>query len=85
MCQPKISNSLKARKLKKRLEELGHTNINIWYEPVRRGCEMGGYEGGWFFTSSTVTENTEDNYFDVLGYNIEEALEAVENYDIREE
>lgn len=83
----KINNTPKARKIKKRLEELGHQNVEVWYEPVRRGCEMSGYEGGWFFCSKIIDEieNIEDTYFEPIGYSIEEALDYIEEYDIREE
>lgn len=81
----KINNTPKAKKIKKILEELGHQNVEVWWENIRSGSEMSGYEGGWFFCSNTLTENTEDDYFEPLGYNIEDAMEYIESYcDIRE-
>lgn len=78
----KVNNTPKARKLKKKLEELGHKNVEVWYETVRTGCEMSGYEGGWSFCSS----NEDEEHFDpCLGYNFEEALETIDEYDLREE
>lgn len=79
----KVNNTPKAKKIKKRLEELGHINVEVWYETVRNGCEMSGYEGGWVFCSG----NEEDEeYFDpCLGYNVEEALESIEQYDLKGE
>lgn len=80
----KINNTPKAKKIKKKLEELGHKNIEVWYEPIRKGCEMGGYEGGWAFCSHS--DNGEEECFDpCLGYNFEEALEAIEEYDVVKE
>lgn len=78
----KVNNTPKAKKIKKYLENLGHTNVEVWYEPIRKGCEMGGYEGGWAFCSG----NEEEEYFEpCLGYNIEEALENIEQYNLEEE
>lgn len=80
----KINNTSKANKIKKRLEELGHKNVEVWYEKIRKGCEMSGYEGGWAFCSRN--EETEESYFDpCLGYNFEEALETIEEYNLLEE
>lgn len=43
---------------------------------------MSGYEGGWNFCSG----DEDEDYFDpCLGYNFEEALENIEQYDLREE
>ena len=43
---------------------------------------MSRYEGGWAFCSG----DEEVSYFDpCLGYNFEEALENIEQYDLREE
>lgn len=81
----KINNTPKAKKLKNKLEELGHQNVEVWWENISRGSEMSGYEGGWFFCSQIIEKDTEDTYFEPLGYNFEEAMEYIENYcDIRE-
>lgn len=78
----KVNNTPKAKKIKKYLENLGHTNVEVWYEPIKKGCEMSGYEGGWAFCSGSEDEE----YFDpCLGYNIEEALENIEQYNLKEE
>lgn len=80
----KVNNTPKAKKIKKRLEELGHKNVEVWYESIKSGCEMSGYEGGWAFCSNN--DNEDESYFDpYLGYNFEEALETIEDYDLREE
>ena len=80
----KVNNTPKAKKIKKRLEELGHKNVEVWYETIKSGCEMSGYEGGWAFSSNN--DNEDESYFDpCLGYNFEEALETIEDYDLREE
>lgn len=77
----KVNNTPKAKKLKKELEKLGHKNVEVWYETIRSGGEMSGYEGGWAFCSG----DEEESYFDpCLGYNFEEALENIEQYDLRE-
>lgn len=80
----KVNNTPKAKKIKKRLEELGHKNVEVWYETIKSGCEMSGCEGGWAFCSNN--DNEDESYFDhCLGYNFEEALETIEDYDLREE
>lgn len=73
----KVNESRNQLKLKRKLEELGHTNVEVWYEPVRRGPEMCGPEGGVFFCS-------EQEMLMPLGYNYEQARQFVEkNYAIR--
>lgn len=77
-----VINKEQAKKIVKELEELGHKNVEVWYETIRGGAEMSGYEGGWAFCSG----DEEESYFDpCLGYNFEEALENIEQYDLREE
>lgn len=75
---PKVNTSRNQLKIKKRLEELGHTDVEVWWEPVRSGPEMCGPEGGFFFSS-------DENAIMPLGYSFEEAIEYVENFDIRME
>lgn len=60
----------KAQKIKKALEEAGQVEVKVWWEPVTAGCEMGGPEGGWFFTS-------QDNSVEPLGCSVDEALSAI--------
>ena len=55
----KVNNTPKAKKIKKRLEELGHKNVEVWYEPIRSGVEMSGYEGGWAFCSDDCDDDFE--------------------------
>lgn len=81
----KVNNTVKANYIRRQLEDLGHQNVEVWWETIRRGCEMGGYEGGWFFCSSIETEDTSDDYFEPLGYNFQEALETIQEFDLREE
>ena len=74
----KVNESRNQLKLKRKLEELGHTNVEVWYEPVRRGPEMGGPEGGVFFSS-------EEEPIAPLGYNYDEAYKFAESfYDLTE-
>ena len=68
----KVNSTPKAKKIQKELEKLGHKNVEVWYETIGSGAEMSGDE--------------EESYFDpCLGYNFEEALENIEQYDLREE
>jgi hypothetical protein len=43
--------SPKLKQLKARLEELGHTNVRVWWEPIGPAFEMCGHSGGYFFES----------------------------------
>lgn len=70
---PKVNTSRNQLKIKKRLEELGHTNVEVWWEPVRNGPEMCGLEGGFFFSSEECT-------LEPLGYSFDEAIEYVEDF-----
>ena len=40
----KVNNTPKAKKIQKELEKLGHKNVEVWYETIRNGTEMSGYE-----------------------------------------
>ena len=37
--------------MKKALEDVGHQNVNVWFEEPDTEKE---YEGGWVFTSNTT-------------------------------
>jgi len=63
-----VNESRNQIKLKKKLEELGHTNVEVWWEAVKGGYEMGGYEGGYLFCSDVCT-------CEPLGYSFDEAWE----------
>lgn len=67
----KTNNSPKAKKIKNRLEELGHTDVHVWYEPFGPAYEMCGNSGGYMYTS---------NYLDIqgIGYTFKEAMEVIE-------
>lgn len=81
-----VNRTPRAKTIKNKLEEYGHKNVEVWWEPIRQGAEMSGYEGGWFFCSNWVDENNEEfDYFEPIGYNIEEALEYIEDFDLRED
>lgn len=74
----KVNTSPNQKKLKKRLEELGHTNVEVWWETVRGSLEMSGAEGGVFFSSDQCE-------LEPVGYSYEEAFEYIENFDERNE
>lgn len=81
-----VNSTPRAREIKRKLEEYGHKNVEVWWETVRAGTEMSGYEGGWFFCSSWTDENNEDyEYFEPIGYNVLEALETIKEFDLRED
>jgi len=68
--------SYRSEKIKKALETKGYTNVKAWYEPLGVALEMCGPSGGWLYSSDQRNE-------DWLGYNVEEALEAVKQMDNR--
>lgn len=65
-----VNESRNQIKLKKKLEELGHTNVEVWWEVVKGGYEMGGYDGGFFFCSDVCS-------YEPLGYSFNEAWELL--------
>lgn len=80
-----VNSTPRANYIRRKLEEYGHKNVEVWWETIRRGSEMSGYEGGWFFCSNWEDEDGESDYFEPLGYNINEALETIQEFDLREE
>lgn len=40
----KVNSSPKAKKIKKRLEELGNTDVEVWWEQLESACEMCGMD-----------------------------------------
>jgi hypothetical protein len=66
----KTNNTPKAKKIKKKLEELGHTDVHVWYEQLEPGHIMAGPTGGYCFTSDQWS-------YDGLGYSFNEAMEML--------
>lgn len=66
----KVNTSPKQKKLKKALEDIGHTNVEVWWENLGAAMEMCGPEGGYLFCS-----DQED--ICPLGYSFNEALETI--------
>lgn len=67
----KVNTSPKQKKIKKALENLGHTNVEVWWETLEPSCEMCGMGGGYFFTS-------DQEELDALGYSFSEAMDAID-------
>lgn len=65
--------------MKKALEDVGHQNVNVWFEEPDTEKE---YEGGWVFTSNTTVNGVEHNYFDMLGNDISDVSSTAEEYRI---
>lgn len=65
-----VNESRNQIKLKKKLEELGHTNVEVWWENISGSYEMGGYDGGFFFCSDVCS-------YEPLGYSFNEAWELL--------
>jgi len=68
----KVNNTPKQKKIKKKLEELGHTNVEVWWEQLESACEMCGMGGGYMFCSDQETLYP-------IGYSLEDALDTIEN------
>jgi hypothetical protein len=69
----KVNNTSKQKKIKKKLEELGHTNVEVWWDKLQPACEMCGMGGGYIFCS-----DQEQIY--PIGYSLEDALYEIENH-----
>ena len=69
----KINTSPKQKKIKKALEEKGHTNVEVWWECLESACEMCGMGGGYFFHS-------DQEELEPIGYSFNEAIEAIEEW-----
>lgn len=83
----KVNNTPKAKKLKKELEKLGHKNVEVWYETIRSGSEMSGYEGGWNFCSGNDSikrvyspEGISPTLTTMVGGNRQPKIEVMGNY-----
>ena len=66
------NKSQKCQKLRKKLEENGHTNVFTWYEKLGSAMEMCGCSGGYMYTSDQST-------LEPIGYSFEEAIEMLDN------
>lgn len=71
----KVNTSPKQKKIKQRLEELGNTAVEVWWEPLEAACEMCGNGGGFFFSSEEFT-------LEPIGYSFDEAMEYIEHFKI---
>jgi hypothetical protein len=70
----KVNTSPKQKKIKVALEAIGHTNVEVWWEPIGGAPEMCGPEGGFFFHSDQES-------LEPLGYSFNEAMEAIETWE----
>lgn len=68
----KPNNSPKCKALKRKLEQNGHTNVYVWYEPVGFAMEMCGNEGGYMYSS-------DDAVVEPIGYSFGEAYNMLDN------
>jgi hypothetical protein len=66
----KTNNTPKTKKIKKRLEELGHTDVHVWYEKLEPGHIMAGPMGGYCFTSDQWD-------YDQIGYSVNDVIETL--------
>lgn len=66
------NKSPNAKKIKKKLEELGHTNVFVWYEPLGPAMEMEGPQGGFMYCS-------DQRPMEPIGYTFVEAFAMIQN------
>lgn len=69
----KVNTSPKQKKIKKALEEKGHTNVEVWWEPLEPAMEMCGMGGGYFFHSDQEDLNP-------IGYSFDGVMKSIEEY-----
>ena len=68
--------SRNADKITKAVKAKGWEVIELKWEPISKGCEMCGPDGGWYLG---VEYNGEKYDFEnILGYNVEEVMEEIE-------
>lgn len=68
----KVNTSPKQKKIKTALEALGHTNVEVWWEPLESATEMCGYGGGYFFCSDEMD-------LEPIGYSFSEVMDLINN------
>lgn len=66
----RVNKTPNQKKIKKRLEELGHKHVFVWWEPVGVWCEMMGADGGYMCV-------TDHECAWPLGYSYDEAMESL--------
>jgi len=66
----KVNTSPKQKKIKVILEDMGHTNVEVWWETLGSAPEMCGNDGGYFFRS-------DQNHHEPLGYSFNEAVQYI--------
>lgn len=70
----KINASPNQKKIKKALEVIGHTNVEVWWDKLEPAVEMCGIGGGYMFSS-----DQEEIYS--IGYSFNRAMEFISNAD----
>ena len=68
----KVNTSPNQKKIKKALEEIGHTNVEVWWDKLQSAMEMCGMGGGYMFCS-----DQEEIY--PIGYSFDSAMEFITN------
>lgn len=68
----KVNTSPRQKKIKAALEEIGHTNVEVWWEQLGPAAIMCGPDGGYFFHSDQMD-------LEPIGYSLAEALECIES------
>lgn len=66
----KVNATPKQKKIRKALEDIGHTNIEVWWENLSPAMEMCGMGGGYMFSS-----DQEEIY--PIGYSFDSAISFI--------
>ena len=67
-----INRTKNCLKIKSKIEKLGHTGIEVWYERPCGSVEMEGTQGGYFFISN------EHNDLEPLGLSLNEVFSYID-------
>lgn len=62
-------------KIIKAVKEKGWEVLELTWEPISKGCEMCGMDGGWYL--DVEHDGEKYDYENILGYNIEEVMGAI--------
>jgi hypothetical protein len=67
------TKSKRSLKIKKRLEELGHTSVHVWWEKIGPAVEMCGPSGGYMYSSDHTKQ-----FQTPIGLSFDEAMQNLD-------
>lgn len=68
------NKSKRSLKIKKRLEEIGHTGVHVWWENLGPAVEMCGPSGGYMYMSDQTYQ-----FQTPIGLSYVEAMRTLDN------